>query len=68
MSEVIAYIDTTTPSGRRIVRELEKHKKSVKIEYPMPPEMAGQKWHTVDEVFDRIEKKLNAHYGTNYKL
>jgi len=68
MNEVIARIDITTPSGRRIVRDLEKHKKVVKMEYPVPPEIAEQKWYTVEEVFGELEKKLNDHYGTNYKL
>lgn len=68
MNEVIAHIDISTPTGRRIVRELEKHKKTVKIEYPIPPEIAGKQWHTEDEVWSMVEKKLNDHYGTNYKL
>lgn len=35
MSEVIAPIDISTPTGRRIVRELEKHKKwSISIIIP----------------------------------
>ena len=68
MNEVIARIDVTTPSGRRIVRNLEKNKKAVKVEYPLPPEIAEQKWYTVEEVFNELEKKINDHYGTNYKL
>jgi len=68
MNEVIARIDVTTPSGRQIVRNLEKHKKAVKMEYPVPPEIARQKWYSDDEVWDMVEKKLNDHYGTNYKL
>lgn len=31
---VIANIDISTPTGRKIVRELEKHKRVVKITYP----------------------------------
>ncbi len=68
MSEVIAKIDISTPTGRRIVRDLEKHKKTVKLEYPLPPEIAGQKTYTLDEVFSLAEKILNDHYGTNYKI
>ena len=68
MNEVVARIDVTMPIGRRIVRDLEKHKRAVKVEYPLPPEIAGQIWHSDDEVWDMVEKKLNDHYGTNYKL
>lgn len=65
-NEVIAHIDISTPSGRKIVRELEK-KKVVKIEYPLPKGING-KTYSVDEAFQMVEKKLNDHYGTNYKL
>ena len=33
---VTAYIDINTPTGRRIVRELETHKRVVKIVYNEP--------------------------------
>jgi len=36
MDKVIATIDVTTPTGRKIVRELESHKRTVHIEYPLP--------------------------------
>ena len=56
------------PIGRRIVRDLEKHKKAVKVEYPLPESIAEQGWHTVKEVFDELEQGLNDHYETNFKL
>ena len=64
---VIARIDVSRPAGRRIARELEG-KKAVKMEYPLPPEIAGKKWYTVEESFAKVEKILNDHYGTNYKI
>ena len=66
-NEVIARIDISTPEGQRIVRELEKEE-SVKIEYPSSEEKSEKKWYTVEEVFDKVEGKLNKHYGTDYKL
>jgi len=33
---VIANIDISTPTGRKIVRELEKHKRVVQLTYPEP--------------------------------
>ena len=68
MSEVIAYINTETPTGRRIVRELEKHKKTVRVEYPLPEDIVSQGVHTMEEVFGELEQRLNAHYGTDFKL
>lgn len=63
--EVIARINTATPSGRKIVRELE-NKKAVELEYPLPEHLAGNVESNVEEVFDNLLDKLNAHYGTNY--
>ena len=68
MSFVTVTIDISTPTGRRIIRDLDKHKKVVKIQNPLPEHLVGKKTYTVDEVFDRVEQKLNEHYGTNYKL
>jgi hypothetical protein len=68
---VIAKIDVSRPSGRKIIRELEG-KKSVELEDPMPDDIAaaiaGRKTYTIEDVFERIEKKMNAFYGTNIKL
>ena len=67
MTEVTARIDVTTPKGRRIVRELEQHKKNVRIEYPLPEGING-KTHSEDEVWNMVEDILNSHYGTNMQL
>ncbi len=66
--EAIARINLDTPTGRRIARELERHPKTVKVEYPLPPEITGQKWYTEEEVWGRIEKKLSDHYGMEIKI
>ena len=68
MNEVIAYINVDTPTGRSIVRNLEKHKKIVRVEYPLPDDLASKGMHTVEEVFDQLEQRLNTHYGTDIKL
>ena len=60
-NEVIAKIDISTPSGRKIVRELEK-KRAVKLEYPLPEGMSVSNI-TVDEYFDELERQLEAHYA-----
>ena len=66
--EVTARINIDSPTGRKLVREIEKHKKIAKVEYPLPEEISGQKTYTTEEVFGKLEKKLNEHYGTNFKL
>lgn len=66
-NKVITTIDVSRPAGRKIVRALQ-NKRTVTLEYSTPPEFEEQKWHTVEEVFTEVEKKLNDHYGTNLKL
>ena len=68
MTEVIAHIDISTPTGRRIVNELRKHTKTVRMEYLEPEKDAEEGWHTVQEVFNDIEYKMNTHYGSNERL
>jgi hypothetical protein len=68
MNQVIAHIDISTPIGRKLVKELEKHKKAVRVEYPLPEAISGQKFYTIAEVFSEVEKELNDYYGTNLKL
>jgi len=63
--KVTAKIDSSTPAGRKIVRELEKHKKLVKVTYPMPIGEDGKTEETfsVEEVFEELDTKLKKHYG-----
>jgi hypothetical protein len=49
------------PSGRKIIRELEK-RKAVKMEYPLPESIAGTTY-THEEIFGSRRKKLKEHYG-----
>jgi len=64
-TEVIARIDVSKPAGRKIAKSLEKEK-SVKLEYPLPESIAGQKLSTHEEVWDRLKKKFEEHYGVKY--
>jgi hypothetical protein len=65
---VTATIDVSSPTGRRLVRELEKHKRVVKIDNPLPIGADGlpEKTYSVDEVFDKLRKKLEAHYNVDF--
>jgi len=65
---VIAHIDISTPAGRKIVRELERHKKAVRVEYPLPPEIADKKFISEKDFWQGVEERFNAKYGTNYKF
>lgn len=60
--EVIAKINVDTAKGRKIVRELEKHKRTVKLEHPIP-----ESWvlHSVEEYADAFAKKLGEKYGVD---
>jgi len=63
--EVTAKIDISTPAGRKIVKELEKHKKLVKITYPIPDNFAENKTYTQQEFEDKIEDKFTEMYGVD---
>ncbi len=63
MNQVIARIDITTPTGRRLLKELEKHKKSVKVEYPLPEAIADQQTYTHEEIFSDLRKRIKKHFG-----
>ncbi len=66
---VTATIDVSTPAGRKLVRELEKHKKIVKISNPIPVGEDGlpEKFYTVDEFFDEIYDGLSNRYGVDIR-
>ena len=54
-------IDISRPLRRNIINRTE-NRRIVKMESP------AQQWHTVDDVFAMVEKKINDRYGTNYKI
>jgi hypothetical protein len=64
---VTAEIDIATPTGRRIVNELEQHKRFVKLNYPAS-ERITERTYTVDEAFDIVGKRLSRNYGVEIKI
>ena len=62
METITVQIDIDTPTGRRLLRELEKHPRVAKIEYPLPKELAEKKTYTLDEVFEECYDILSEHY------
>lgn len=68
---VIANIDISTPTGRKIVRELEKHNRVVKITYPEAeeiPEGAVTIEEGVEEFWGHLEKKFGVDLRTHEEI
>jgi hypothetical protein len=63
---VTVRIDASKPAGRKALKELDG-KKFAEIENPIPSEIGGG-GYTVEEVFGRIEKKLNDFYCSNLRF
>jgi hypothetical protein len=59
---VTAQINVETSAGRKIVRELAKHRELVKIEYPEITGIETERTYSVDEVFDECVDVLSKHY------
>jgi hypothetical protein len=66
---VTAHIDTSTPKGRKIVQELERNKKFVVIENPLPPGEDGLplKTSSLEESFEKLWIKMKEHYGVDLR-
>lgn len=67
MMEVIARININSPTGRKLVHEIEKHKKVAAIEYPLPEELQNCTARSHNEVWDNIWDKLSNHYGVEVR-
>ncbi|MDR1811102.1 MAG: hypothetical protein LBR34_12010 [Prevotella sp.] len=65
-TNVIATIDVSRPAGRKLVRELES-KRCVKLDYPLPDEIAGKRTYTSEEVWGPLLDRLSEHYGVNMR-
>ncbi|GHT61139.1 hypothetical protein AGMMS50239_11440 [Bacteroidia bacterium] len=63
---VTAEIDVATPTGRRIIKDLEQYKHSVKLNYPASESITG-KTYTHQEVWNMVEERLSDHYGVEIK-
>jgi hypothetical protein len=62
MQSVNVKIDISTPTGRRLIREVEKHPRIAKIEYLVPDEINGIKTYSAEEVFEECYDILSNHY------
>lgn len=66
--KVLAEINTDSPTGKRIVRELEKHYKVVKLNYPSPtnPEEDGEKTYSFEEFKTNVKEEFKNRYGVDF--
>ena len=66
---VIANIDISTPTGREIVRELEKHKRVVHLTYPEPivQEKVIEETISLEEAEEYLWNKLEESYGVDLR-
>jgi len=65
--EVTARINIDSPTGRKLVCEIEKHKKVAKIEYPLPEDLINGTALLHDEVWEKIIDKMSDHYGVDLR-
>lgn len=64
---VTAQIDISTPTGRKILRELEKHSRVVKISYDELDEELPEGCVSLEEVKEYVLTKLGEHYDVDMK-
>jgi hypothetical protein len=65
---VTAEIDIESATGRRIVRELEKHHKVVKLNYPIVNELQdeGTRTYTYQEFKENVKLEFKKRYGVGF--
>jgi hypothetical protein len=63
--KVIATIDVSRPSGRKIVQDLQR-RRAVKLEYPLPEDTSDE-WHDWEEVHEKGLDKLSELYNTDIR-
>lgn len=67
MDTIRVEINISSPIGRKLLKEIEKHPRVVKVENKLPESIAGQKTYAVDEVFDECYDILSEHYNCDVK-
>jgi len=66
---VTVHIDISTPEGRELVRDLEKHKSIITIDPPVQEgeEEKPQKTYSAEFAENLLWEKLNEHYGKDIR-
>ena len=65
MNELTVHIDVTSPTGRRIVRDLEKHKRVVRFDNPVQHFVSSGR--TLEELYELGLDELSAHYNVDMR-
>ena len=65
---VTAEINIESATGRRIVRELEKHRKVVKLNYPIASELQDEGSHTYSyqDFKENVKLEFKKRYGVDF--
>ncbi|WP_436416292.1 hypothetical protein [Petrimonas sp.] len=69
---VIAHINTDSPTGRKLVKQLQYHKKVVQLEYPQPLDENGRPIKTISakesakQAFEELGKRYNTTFENEY--
>lgn len=67
METINVRININTPTGRRLLREIEKHPKTAMIEYNLPESKPGEKTYTIEESYEECCKILSDHYNVDVR-
>ncbi|NLK93423.1 MAG: hypothetical protein GX273_09995 [Bacteroidales bacterium] len=67
MNIVNIELDITTPEGKRLLQEIEKHPKVAKVKHELPPELVGKKLYTLKECYESNMEILSANYGVDVR-
>jgi len=69
MNKIIVEIDISNPTGKRIFNDLQKHPKTVKIINQIDPRTINPPSEmTHNQIWEKMENKLNEQFGSNFKL
>jgi len=67
MQTINVKINIASPTGRRLLKEVERHPKVAKVEYPLPEGIEGQKTYTLEESFEECCVILCDYYGCDVR-
>lgn len=67
---VIAHINANSPTGRKLIRQLQQHKKVVRLEYSQPVDDEGNPIKTISakESAERAFEELGKRYNTAFDI
>ncbi len=69
MNTITVEINIATPTGKQILNDLQKHPKTVKVLNQIDPRSINPPSDmTHNQIWKKMETKLNKHYGSDFKL